>query len=82
VIKIRLRIPIRYYSRDQLDLWPGPGLPPPTLTIPARTTLDLVDFPYSDFSALCHTPDGKIVKVTREVLRKHAYIPRCKPSST
>jgi hypothetical protein len=78
MIVFRLRCPLRFYDRDMVLLWhlDGRGLPPPKFTIPARTTLTLLDLPGE--YGLCATPDGKTIRVSFDTLREHAYIPRRK----
>lgn len=72
MIRLRLRVPLRFWHRDDL-LFLGDDAPP-RVVIPARTTLTVLDI--AGERVLVQAASGERVPVGRETIRKHAYVPR------
>ncbi len=74
-IAVRLRVPLRFYTREQQTARALYGIElPPALIVPARSTLRIVEWFEEAVAAL--TPGGERVVISRATLREHGYPPR------
>jgi hypothetical protein len=71
-MQIRLRVPLRFFNRQHVLLLGDKA--PVVLRVPARTTLDVIEI--WEETALCFTPDGTRITVSRQTIREHGYLPR------
>lgn len=78
LIEIRLRRALYVRSQAQREIEAMTGIVMPPLTIPARTTLRIIDFGQigGKDGAFMLLPDGSKLFVDRLTIRDSAYIPR------